>query len=138
MPYAKEFVPRLSNAKFPNPITELYNPKMLSSDYIQLLTECEKVFEEIKVIHNRNRKLAIMDMHYNFQITKDEITVVEKETRGQSSKKSWFTFRSGRLTASLIRCATKTSHAMPSQSLIKRMCYPELYTFSTKATRSVN
>ena len=69
------------------------------------------------------------------QITENEAALVELETRGQSSKKSWFAFRSGRLTASLIRNAVKTNHALPSQSLIKKICYPELYSFSTKATR---
>ncbi|XP_019858639.1 PREDICTED: uncharacterized protein LOC109586852 [Amphimedon queenslandica] len=116
MPYAEEFIPRLSDTRFPSPITELYNPKMLDSDYIELLSECDKVFQELK-------------------ITEAEAALVELETRGQSSKKSWFVFRSGRLTASLIRNAVKTNHASPSQSLIKRICYPELFSFSTKSTR---
>ena len=49
MPYAQEYIPRLSDTRFPLPITELYNPKMLDSDYIQLLSECEKVFQELKI-----------------------------------------------------------------------------------------
>ena len=47
MPYAEEFVPRLSKTQFPIPITELYNPKMLGSDYIELLSECEKAFQDL-------------------------------------------------------------------------------------------
>ena len=50
MPYAEEFVPMLSKSQFPLPITELYNPKMLGSDYIELLSECEKVFQDLKVL----------------------------------------------------------------------------------------
>lgn len=49
MPYAEELVPKLSNTSFPTPISELYNSDMLSCDYIQLLSECEKVFEKLKV-----------------------------------------------------------------------------------------
>ena len=44
---------------------------------------------------------------------------VEKETRGQSTKKSRFTFRSGRLIASVIKSAARTNHSMTSQVLIK-------------------
>ena len=49
-----------------------------------------------------------------------------EETRGQSTKKSLFTFRSGRLTASGKTSAARTNHAMTSPSLVKRICYPEV------------
>ena len=42
------------------------------------------------------------------------------------NKNSWFTFRSGRLTASVIKTAARTNHAMTSSSLVKRICYPEV------------
>ena len=48
-----------------------------------------------------------------------------EETRGQSTKKSRFTLRSGRLTASVIK-SVATNHAMTSPSLVKRICYPEV------------
>ena len=60
---------------------------------------------------------------------------MEKETRGQTSKNSWFAHRAGRITASRMKAAARTSSVMPSQSLIKRICYPQAYAFSTKATR---
>ena len=34
---------------FPLPITELYNPAALDMEYPDLLKECEKVFDTIKV-----------------------------------------------------------------------------------------
>ena len=77
--------------------------------------------------------LSIVLLH--FQITTEHVALVEKETRGQSAQKAWFTFRSGRLTASIIKSAVRTNHAMPSQSLIKRICNPQLFCFSTPATR---
>lgn len=61
--------------------------------------------------------------------------MVEKETRGQSSNKAWYTYRAGRITSSLMKSAARTSHSMLAQSLIKRICYPQLYSFSTAATR---
>ena len=61
--------------------------------------------------------LSIVLLH--FQITTEHVALVEKETRGQSAQKARFTFRSGRLTASIIKSAVRTNHEMPSQSLIK-------------------
>ena len=46
---------------------------------------------------------------------------VAKETRGQSTKKSRFTFRSGKLTASVIKSAATSNHAMISPSLVQRI-----------------
>lgn len=48
-PYAENFIPILSNPKFPVCLTELYNPDKLNKDYLDLITECERVFESIKV-----------------------------------------------------------------------------------------
>ena len=48
-PYAESFIPKLSKAQFPKPITELYDPEALKMDYIELLTECERVFDLISV-----------------------------------------------------------------------------------------
>ena len=62
-------------------------------------------------------------------------TNVEVATRGQSSNKIWYTFRAGRITASMMKSVIQTDHTMPSQSLIKRICYPEAFKFSTTATR---
>lgn len=39
------------------------------------------------------------------------------------------------MTASTFKAAASTNLAMPSQSLIKRLCYPDAFKFSTEATR---
>ena len=44
-PFAETFIPLLSQFVFPLPITELYNPAVLSMVYPDLLKECEKVFD---------------------------------------------------------------------------------------------
>ena len=59
------------------------------------------------------------------QVTVD-VVHVEKETRGQLTKESCFTCHSGRLTASVIKSAARTNLTMPSPSLVKRICYPEV------------
>lgn len=48
-PYAQSFIPKLSLAEFPKPLTELYNPDALRMNYTELLVECEKVFQSITV-----------------------------------------------------------------------------------------
>lgn len=51
-PYALDFVPKLYSDVFPTPIAEMYNPKMLESDWMALLAECERVFFDLKVINH--------------------------------------------------------------------------------------
>ena len=60
-------------------------------------------------------------------------TAVEQETRQQSASKLWFKFRAGRITASRMKQACNTDPAIPSQSLIKSICYPEAYRFVSEA-----
>jgi len=48
-PYHQEFIPKLSSQEFPQPITDLYNPATLSMNYIELLKECKKAFDTLKV-----------------------------------------------------------------------------------------
>ena len=47
----------------------------------------------------------------------------------------WFQHRAGKVTASNFKSAAHTSGLKPSLSLIKRICYPEEYSFSTEATK---
>lgn len=115
-PYFKEFIPKLSLSEFPMPITEVYNPATLTMNYHELLKESEKVFESLKV-------------------TSDQVKKLEEETREQSSGKAWFIHRAGRITASNFKSVCHTNLCMPSQSLIKKICHPEAYKFSTEATR---
>ena len=65
----------------------------------------------------------------------EQAVKLETETRGQSSKKSWFLHRAGRITASNFKSVVVTNPCMPSQSLIKRICYPEAFKFTTAATK---
>ena len=71
------------------------------------------------------------------QISSEQVSKVEVATRGQAANKMWFIYRSGRVTGSTFKLAARTNPALPSQSLIKRICYPSFCKFSTAATRYV-
>ena len=70
-----------------------------------------------------------------FQVTKDQFLSLEAITRNQSLNKTWFSHRTGRITAFTFKSAAVINVAMPSQSLIKRLCYPEAHKFTTASTR---
>uniref|UniRef100_A0A8C6LGZ3 YqaJ viral recombinase domain-containing protein n=1 Tax=Nothobranchius furzeri TaxID=105023 RepID=A0A8C6LGZ3_NOTFU len=61
--------------------------------------------------------------------------IVEEETRAQSKSNIWFDQRSGRITASTFKAATKTDITKPSVSLIRKICYPKSHSFTSEATR---
>ena len=48
-PYANSFVPKVLSAELPKPISSFYNPDALKMDYIELLAECERLFNMISV-----------------------------------------------------------------------------------------
>lgn len=64
----------------------------------------------------------------------EQVTALESATREQFKCKMWFTHRTGRITALSFKAATVTDLSMPSQSLIKRLCYPEAYKFTVAST----
>jgi len=67
-------------------------------------------------------------------VTQEQAVKLEEATREQASSKVWFLHRAGRITASNFKAAAATNTYMPSQSLIKRLCYPEAFKFKTAAT----
>ena len=56
---------------------------------------------------------------------------VEEATRDQSQSTLWYKYRAGRVTASRMK---SVCHTKPAQSLIKCICYPEAFKFSSTAT----
>ncbi|MEQ2222305.1 hypothetical protein ILYODFUR_024828 [Ilyodon furcidens] len=69
------------------------------------------------------------------ELTLSEVQAVERATRGQSASRIWFKQRAGRITASKLKQVLKTNSQQPSKSLIKAICYPEAYRFTTAAAR---
>jgi hypothetical protein len=111
--YALNYVPKSSLDCFPSPLQSLFQPKYMELSFPDLLTVCETA---------------------EVQVTAEMAKLVERETRKQSSCKLWFTYRAGRITASRMKYVCHTDPTNPSQSLVKSICYPEAYRFSSKAT----
>lgn len=55
-------------------------------------------------------------------------------TKAQAKSPEWFTFREGRITASVFKNACITRLENPSLSTIKRICYPKQASFKSKQT----
>lgn len=113
LPYAKDYEPKSSCPIFPKPLPELYEEKYLKMNYMELLNASDTT---------------------EITITAEMAVAVEKATTNQSSSKLWFKYRAGRVTASRMKAVCHTDPANPAQSLIKSICYPEVFKFSSKAT----
>lgn len=68
-------------------------------------------------------------------LTDEQIKIIEKETRTQAKGSALYQQRAGRIGASKCHAACHTDPLQPSQSLIKTICYPDVFNFSTAATR---
>ena len=93
-------------------VTDLFDKKYLKLSYPELLTVCISI---------------------KLDITNESIDQVERDTNWPAKGSNSFKHRAGRIGASQSKSAYHISPALPSQSLIKRICYPELAKFSTRA-----
>ena len=112
--HADNFVPKARLSAFPEPLQSLSKPEYLKLGYTELLTLCESTTITV------TQEMALAD---------------EEATREQSASRLWYTYRSGRVTASKMKQVCHTNPSMAAQSLIKSVCYPEAYRFTTKATK---
>ncbi|XP_060753973.1 uncharacterized protein LOC132864548 [Neoarius graeffei] len=113
------FIPRTLQLNLPKPLSELYDPVCLGLSYPDLLLECEAAFQVLNIDEN-------------------QASSVEEETRKQAKSKLWFQMRAGRVTVSRFKAAARTDPANPSKSLIKQICYPQAYKFTSAATEITN
>ena len=67
-------------------------------------------------------------------ITDEMAVAVESATRSQSNSKLWFRYRAGRVTASRMKAVCRTDATNTSQSLVKSICYPESFCFTSQQT----
>ena len=109
-PYAESYI---KSSRHITTVTDLFDKKYLKLSYPELITVC---------------------MSIHLDITKESIDQVERDTIKQAKGINFFKHRAGRIGASQSKSACHTNPALPSQSLIKRICYPELAKFSTRAT----
>ena len=109
--YAESFI---SKARGIPSIKELFDEKYMKLNYIDLLKECKKV---------------------EISLTDEQIKIIEKDTITQAKGGSFYQHRAGRIGASKCHAVCNSDPAQPSQSLIKTICYPDVFNFSTAATR---
>ena len=113
-PYSDDFVPSSLKKSIPKAVTEISDEKTCSLSYEELVLHCKRI---------------------DLGLTEEKITTVEKETRQQSNCRLWFQLKAGRVSSSTMKSCCRTTIDKPSMSLIKKICYPEAYRFSTEATR---
>ncbi|XP_060084947.1 uncharacterized protein LOC132564294 [Ylistrum balloti] len=77
--YADDYVPKFMSNKYPMVLTELRNENTFNLNYMELLDECSKV---------------------DISVNQNEADAVQLATLDQANSKQWFSFRSGRITAS--------------------------------------
>ena len=99
--HSDNYVPKIYQPQFPQPLTALRKTEYMKMDYHELLAVCENV---------------------SISITQEMSTLIETETQKQSDSKLWFKYRAGRVTASRMRAVCHTSLANPSASLVKSVC----------------
>lgn len=114
-PFSDNFVPKPVTNVFPQVLTELRDENTFKLNFAELLEHCKGIRPKISV-------------------TQEQADAVETETRDQANSKLWFRFRAGRITASKMKSACCTDPTQPAPSLIKSVCYPDVYRFSSKAT----
>ena len=104
----------ISKTRGIKPITNLFDENYLQMNYANLLQECQNI------------QLRISDA---------EIQMIERETLNQARESSFYQHRAGRIGASQSKEASHADPCQPSESLIKTICYPNVFKFSTAATR---
>ena len=113
--FSSNYVPKSSLEVFPAFLKSLHKSSYLDLKYNELLEVCETVFESLTV-------------------TVEMAESVEKETRAQAKSNLWFKHRAGRITSSLMKAVCHTDPTNPAQSLVKSICNPLEFSFSSKET----
>ena len=110
-PFSESFISTTRDIKS---ITDLYEKKYLDLSYPELLQKCYKV---------------------DLKLSEEQIKAIERDTFDQAKGGAFFRHRAGRIGASKCHAASHTNPSQPSQSLIKAICYPNIFRFSTAATK---
>jgi len=108
--HSEKYVPKLMRKNFPVSLISLKETKYVEMEYHKLLEVCQSV---------------------SLNVTQEMANSVEEVTRDQSRSRLWYKYR---ITASRMKAVCHTRAEMPSQSLIKTICYPEAFSFTSKAT----
>ena len=106
-------MPQTVAKKLPMVLTDLKEKNAISLNYKDLVDKCSNI---------------------NVTVSEEEVVNVEKRAKQQCKDKLWYDFRAGRITASNMKPVYTTDMANPSQSLVKKICYPNK-TVKTEATK---
>ena len=112
--YCSAYVPKRLLPTFPEPLSFLHRSDCMTMEYHELLKACEAV---------------------EITVTKEMSNAIEEETRNQANSKLWYKYRAGRITASKMKAVCHTKSADPAQSLVKSICYPESFCFTSEQTK---
>ena len=110
-PFAEQFIDQSRSVPV---VSELFHTDDLSLGYSELLAKCIQV---------------------QLNISAEQVKLVEGTTRAQSKGTGFFKHRAGRIGASISGAVFHTTLSLPSQSLIKTICYPGLYKLNTTAVK---
>ena len=116
--HASNFFPSDVISKLPVPLSELYSVNNLKLSFDEVREKSDLVFESDLLC-----------------VTQAQANRIEQETLGQVKNKLWFTYRTGRITASKFKSASVSNPTHPSHTLINQICYPEAFQSSTESTR---
>ena len=108
-PYSDQFVSESSSIQT---IPDLFDNDNLNLTYTDLLKKCFNV---------------------EICLSSKDIAQIERDTQSQANGSAFFRHRAGRIGASMSGAVCRTNPAQPSQSLIKTICYPNLFKVNTKA-----
>ena len=111
--FSQYFTPSITRPEAPEPLTNLYSDG------------CHEM--------SRSELRAYAD-GLDISITPEQAKWIEEHTRKQANSKLWFQYRAGRITASRMKAACRTSTEKPSPSLIRAICHPESVKFRSAAT----
>ena len=112
-PYASQYVPKSLDDSLPLCLSELYRPEYNIKNYKEIMEVCAEC---------------------DISVSQQQAKAVELSTKSQVRSRLWFSMRTGRITASRFKAASRTDPASPSVSLIMSVCHPELCRFKTAAT----
>lgn len=115
--YADNFKP----PTLPLALSEIFNAAFYQKPYADVIQECERL---VKI--------------GSFSVSQSQSDDVARFTIKQYKTPLWNRYRAGLSTASNSYAICHTSLKIPSQSLLKKICYPAKHHFSTEATRYIS
>lgn len=116
---SKNFIHPALTITLPKPIGSMFKMDLMGCSLTQLVEKSNELYSQISISFEQREAISSL-------------------TLNQSDSKNWFRYTAYRITASKFKCVLKTSIEKPSISLIKEICYPEAFKFTSEATRLVS